>query len=288
MAQALIENVTVRAIEHELGRLGVAAADPGQSVNRTRVMTHMAWVPPEWEPAARAVLDNLGERHPSRTIILFPDPSCERDALDAEVDLRCFDYGGPGRSVCSEVVAVWLRGRAARAPASVAQPLLAWDLPAFLRWRGALPFGAPELEQLVDVADRLIVDSTEWPDPEAAFAELPTLFDRIVVSDIAWARLEPWRRALAALWPATAGVERLSIVGPTAEGLLLQRWLATRLERMIGLDQEPSNSLECVEADDRPIDPSGADLQTPSDLLSNQLEIYGPDPVYEAAVRGVS
>ena len=283
----MIENVTVRAIEHELGRLGVAAADPGQSVNRTRVMTHMAWVPPEWEPAARAVLDNLGERHPSRTIILFPDPSSERDALDAEVDLRCFAYGGPGRNVCSEVVAVWLRGRAARAPASVAQPLLASDLPAFLRWRGALPFGAPELEQLVDVADRLIVDSTEWPDSEAAFAELPALFDRIVVSDIAWARVEPWRRALASLWPEIASLGHLAIRGPRAEAELLCAWLATRLGCSPTLDGEPAERLELVEVDGRQVRAEDAEPVTPSDLLSAQLEIYGRDPVYEEAVAGI-
>ena len=72
LATALIECATVRDIERELARLGVEAAEPGQSVLRTRVMTHMAWVPPAWEDAARGVLDNLGDRHPSRTIMFLP------------------------------------------------------------------------------------------------------------------------------------------------------------------------------------------------------------------------
>ena len=33
---------------------------------RTSVMTHLAWVPPEWEEAAVETLAGLGDRHPSR------------------------------------------------------------------------------------------------------------------------------------------------------------------------------------------------------------------------------
>ena len=136
--------MSIRAVEAELRSLNEAAAPPGESTTlRTRVLTHIAWVPPEWEGAARRVLDGLGDRHPSRTILLLPDPGSDRDELDAEVDLRCFVQGGPNRSVCSEVITIWLRGHTARAPASVVQPLLVSDLPVFLRWRGPLPFGAP-------------------------------------------------------------------------------------------------------------------------------------------------
>ncbi len=61
-----------------------------------------------------------------------------------------------------------LCGPRAHAPASVVSPLLVTDLPAFLRWRGDLPFGSTELEQLVGVADRLIVDSVRVGGSRAA------------------------------------------------------------------------------------------------------------------------
>ena len=109
-------------------------------------------------------------------------------------------------------------------------PLLVSDLPAFLRWRGDLPYGAPELEQLVGVADRLIVDSSEWDEPEPGLERLPELFDRIVVSDIAWGRLDPWRRALAGLWPAIAELESLRVDGPEGRGAAPRR-LARRAAR---------------------------------------------------------
>ena len=285
----MIENASIRAIEAELGRLGEEAAEPGQhSVNRTRVLTHMAWVPPEWEAAARAVLDNLGERHPSRTIILLPDAASARDALDADVDLRCFAYAGHERSVCSEVVAIWLRGKTARAPASIAQPLLVADVPTFLRWRGALPFGEPELEQLVGVADRLIVDSTEWPGATEAFEALPSLFEQAVVSDLAWARIEPWRRAVAAMWPDVATPALLRARAPLAEALLLARWLETRLGRPVELEHEPADATDLVEIDGRAAVPDRSEPVSPSALLSAQLEIHGRDPVFEAAVRALT
>ena len=61
----------------------------------------------------------------------------------------------------------------ASAPASVVQPLFLPDLPVFLRWRGVPTFGGDAFESLVDVVDRLIVDSTEWP-------ELPNIHVRII------------------------------------------------------------------------------------------------------------
>ena len=56
----------------------------------------------------------------------------------------------------------------AEVPASVVQPLLLPDLPVFLRWRGLPPFGERPFEELVDVVDRLIVDSDRVAGPAGA------------------------------------------------------------------------------------------------------------------------
>jgi glucose-6-phosphate dehydrogenase assembly protein OpcA len=285
VAQALIESTSLREIEAELRRRSADAAERGEATMlRTRVMTHMAWVPREWEQAARAVLEGLGERHPSRTILLLPDPESDRDALDADVDLQLFPADGAERSVCSEVIAIWLRGRRSAAPASVVQPLLVSDLPAFLRWRGALPFAATELEQLLGVVDRLVVDSREWPDPQAGYRQLPELFERVAVSDIAWARTLPWRAGIAGLWPGVAAAERLRVRGPRAEALLLGRWLGARLRHTVALEHESAEEIELVAVDGGAVKPDRLEAKSPSDLLSDQLEIFGRDPVYEEAV----
>ncbi|HXV58664.1 MAG TPA: glucose-6-phosphate dehydrogenase assembly protein OpcA [Gaiellaceae bacterium] len=280
---------TVRQLERQLAELRESFAEPGESPRlRTSVMTHIAWVPEEWAEAATETLAGLAERHPSRTILVFPRPGDEPDVVQGEADVRCFVRGGEEREVCSEVIALRLCGRRAAAPASVVLPLLVSDLPVFLRWRGPLPFGAPELEELVGVADRLIVDSREWPDARAGLEALPRLFDGIAVSDIAWARTLRWRAGVAELWPGVREAEVLRVAGPEPEALLLAAWLGARLGRGVRLEREPAGEVELVAVDGREAAPARAAPGSPSDLLSDQLEVFGRDRIYEEAVRNVS
>jgi glucose-6-phosphate dehydrogenase assembly protein OpcA len=181
------------------------------------------------------------------------------------VHLECYELPGIERHLCSEVVELRLRGARAEAPASIAAPLLLPDLPVFLRWRGRPGFGSPVFGQLVDMVDRLVVDSAEWPDVPSAFTELVEQFDRVAVSDIAWRRTLPWRRALAGAWPELP--DRLT--GPPAETALVAGWLEDRAGVQVELER----------ADTLPV---GGDRK-PSDLLSDELDVFVRDPVYEAA-----
>jgi hypothetical protein len=275
---------SVDEIERHLEELRVVE-EPSQ---RTSVLTHMAWVPAEWSQAADRVLEGLGARVPSRTILLHPDPASRTNQIDAEIEHECFPGGG--HDVCAEIIRIWLRGRTARAPASIVVPLQIPDLPVFLRWRGRPSFGRPELEQLLGVSERLIVDSGEWASGTGfsrSLKRLVELFDRIAVSDLAWARTLPWRAAIADLWPGIKKARTIQVTGPRAEALLLRGWLRSRLRREVRLRHEDSRSLAEVEVDDTPVLVRHAPPLSASDLLSEQLEQYGRDPVYEAAVRAV-
>jgi Glucose-6-phosphate dehydrogenase subunit len=273
---------SVREIEREITSLRVA---PGSDApyQRTSVMTHMAWVPEEWVEAAEDVLTGLAERHPSRTLVLVPEPDAG-DGLEASVEVACFPVG-EGRQVCTETIRIRLNGATADAPESVVQPLLLPDLPAFLRWRGTPPFGERPFERLVDVIDRLIVDSTEWPDLAPSYERLAELFDRVVVSDIAWARTSRWRPQLASLWPGIADVRRIRVVGTAAQAHLLTGWLRSRLRRSIELDHEPADKLVGVEIDGEPAPFPPGDAPNPADLLSEELDRFSRDRMYEDAVR---
>jgi hypothetical protein len=253
--------------------------------HRTSVLTHMAWVPPEWSRAADRVLQGLGARVPSRTLMLHPDPKAGVDGIDAEI--RHERLPGSGSHICAEIVHVWLRGRAAKAPATVVAPLQLPDQPAFLRWRGKPPFGRPEFEQLIGVADRLIVDSGEWAGLPAAYGRLAEVVDRIVVSDLAWARTLRWRAGLADLWPEIKRARTLEVTGPKAEATLLAAWLRSRLRSRIVLRRHDARSLRGVAVDGEKVVPAPLPVGTASDLLSDQLELYTRDRVYEAAVRAV-
>ena len=280
MAAAL---TSIREIERELTSLRTV---PGSEspYQRTSVMTHTAWVPPEWVEAAEDVLSGLAERHPSRTLVLFPQPD-DVDGLDGDVEVDVYP-AGEGRQICTETIRIRLKGPRAAAPASVVQPLLLPDLPAFLRWRGRLPFGAPELEQLVDVVDRLIVDSTEWPDLPESYRGLVDIFDRVAVSDIAWARTSRWRPMLASLWPDIAGVKRIRVRGTAAQAQLLAGWLRSRLKHDVELEHEPSDRLVGVDLDGKPAPFPPGDPPSGADVLSEELDKFERDRIYEEAVRG--
>jgi glucose-6-phosphate dehydrogenase assembly protein OpcA len=274
---------SVAEIERELAELRDASTEPEQAPNlRTSVMTHLAWVPPEWEEAAEQTLAGLAERHPSRTILLLPHEGA--DTLTADAALQCFPYGD--KAVCAEVIRVRLGGARARHPASVAMPLLIADLPVFCRWRGRPSFDEV-FEELVGIVDRLIVDSTEWgEDLESGFAQLMQHFERTAVSDIAWARTERWRRMLSQAWPFEA--REITVRATRAQALLLGGWLRSRLGHPVAVRHEAADVLAAVSVDGVPIDAPPGEAPPSSDLLSDELDRYTRDRIYEDAVRAAA
>jgi hypothetical protein len=274
-------------VDAALARLREEAAEehPGM---RTSVMTHLAWVPESWLERAQATLSGMDERHPSRTVILVPEPDAGEGRLDASVSLVSFQVPDADRRMVSEVIELRLLGPRARAPASIVEPLLISGLPVFLRWRGEPPWGAAELEQLVQVTDRLIVDSTEWETLPHAYEHLVELFERTAVSDIAWARTSRWRSLLASLWPRIASVSTVRVHGTLPQALLIGGWLRSRLERDdIRVEHVASDRLEGIDLDGEPAPFPPGDPPLPSDVLSDELDRFTRDPVYEAAVRAV-
>ena len=281
------EDVRLDEVGVALARLRAATAAEGRPPSlRTSVMTHLAWVPEPWLDRARDALGGMAERHPSRTVLLVPDSAAGKNRIDATVALECYAVPDVDRDVCSEVIELHLLGTRAKAPASIVEPLLVSDLPVFLRWRGEPPWGAPELDQLVTLTDRLIVDSTEWDHLPHPYRNLITLFERTAVSDIAWARTSRWRSLLATLWPDIADVRTIRVRGTAAQAQLLHGWLQSRLDRDdVLLEHVEADRLEGIDLDGDAAPFPPGDPPVPSDVLSDELDRFTRDPVYEAAVR---
>jgi glucose-6-phosphate dehydrogenase assembly protein OpcA len=273
---------TIAEINRELSAMRAAEGDA--PVMRTSVMTHLAWVPGEWLVAAHEVLHGLAERHPSRTIVLVPEPD-EPRGMEANVDQQCFPLAGSERSICTETIEIHLGGDYASRPASIVMPLLISDLPVFCRWRGEPTWGSGELDQLVDLADRLVIDSREWHEPTRGYARLLELFDRVAVSDIAWSLTQDWRLALAKLWPTIAEQE-IRVRGPAAEASLLHAWLASRLRRAMR-PVEPADRLE-VQLGGELLEQPRTESVSPAELLSNELDKFSRERIYEEAVRAAA
>jgi hypothetical protein len=284
------EDVSLASVNKALGQLRAATAVDGRPPSlRTSVMTHLAWVPEPWLDRARSALAGMAERHPSRTVLLLPEPDSGLDRIDASVSVVGYAVPGVEREVCSEVVELRLHGTRAKAPASIVEPLLISDLPVFLRWRGEPSWGSRELDQLVALTDRLVVDSTEWDDLPYAYGSLVGLFPRAITSDIAWARTSRWRPLLASLWPQIGQVGTIRVHGTAAQAWLLVGWLRSRLGRgEIRVEHVPAERLEGIDLDGEPAPFPPGDPPRPSDVLSEELDRFTRDPVYEAAVAAAT
>jgi hypothetical protein len=74
--------------------------------------------------------------------------------------------------------------------------------------------------------------------------------------------------------------------GPLADALLLAGWLRSRLERPVRLRHEEAPATEAVAVDRADVSPSGpAEPESPSELLSRELDRLARDPIYEQATQ---
>jgi len=117
-------------------------------------------------------------------------------------------------------------------------------------WSGDLPGDLHLLGDVLDASDRFIVDSTRFSDARLGLPCLASLAQHTAaaVSDLSWARLDPWRQLIAqffdspGLRPYLDGLTVVDIehvAGSAAQALLLTGWLAARLGwQLEGADNE--------------------------------------------------
>lgn len=263
---------TVSEIEAHLARLWTdqprgddrTVTEKGLQHARASVLNLIVMVPDEWA-ASRVVetMIGLGVRHPSRAIVLAADPHADGPRLSAAITAHCHLGLDASEPVCYEVVVLTVRGEAAEHLASVVEPLLIHDLPTHVWWPGDPPLVDPIFDQVVEMSDRVVVDSGEFGDLLRGLRRLTTLRRQSGVGDLAWRRLSWWqeltaeffdaprfrrylpnlnrlviryavptakRRARRAPPPAKAGEMQPRFISPLAGPILYAGWIASRLE----------------------------------------------------------
>jgi glucose-6-phosphate dehydrogenase assembly protein OpcA len=212
VTQPWIEHDTsVGAIAAHLARLWTdqshgddrTVTEKGLHHARASVLNLIVMVPDELE-AARVVetMIGLGVRHPSRAIVLAADPKADGPALSAGITAHCHRATSAGEPICYEVVVLTVRGEAAEHLAGVVAPLLIHDLPTHVWWPGDPPFSDPIFDQLVEMSDRVVVDSDEFGDLLHGLRRLTTLRRRSGVGDLGWRRLGWWQELTAEFFDA--------------------------------------------------------------------------------------
>jgi glucose-6-phosphate dehydrogenase assembly protein OpcA len=180
---------------------------------------------------------------------------------------------GDAAQVCYEQVLARVHGDFDERVVSVVVPLLVPDLPVFLWWTGTPPSEARHLDDLVRLADRLIVDSADFARADRTLPQVAHLARlRVGITDLNWARLTPWRELVAQFFdvpawrPFLGGITGIRTgfavdmdgrdIHPS-QALLLLGWLASRLgwRRVDGLaPAEAGGSLFRMErADGAPV-----------------------------------
>jgi len=146
--------------------------------------------------------------------------------------------------VCTEQISVNLGGEACQHPGAIATPLLLHDLPVAMWWTDDPPIGGRSFGELMELTDRLVIDSGLFRDDGrvrlVALAREPR--EHLEIHDIGWMRLELWRTLFAGLFddPATTPFVRslrrvrIAVAQPgstvrVSRAALYLGWLGSRL-----------------------------------------------------------
>ncbi|MGK5728420.1 glucose-6-phosphate dehydrogenase assembly protein OpcA [Streptomyces sp. URMC 124] len=249
--------------------------------------------------------NEASREHPSRKLVVIKRVSrSPRDRAKARLDaeVRVGTSAGTG-----ETVVLRLYGDVMDHAQSVVLPLLLPDAPVVVWWPVGSPIN-PDKDPLGALGQRRVTDAYAAEDPVQELAARSAHYTP-GDTDLAWARITPWRSMLAAaLDQQHADVVSAEVEGegynPSAE--LLALWLADRLGVPVRRTVSDGPGLTAVRLEtktgpvvlDRP-DGSLATLSMPgqpdravalqrretAELLAEELRRLDPDDIYESALK---
>ncbi|HET6271984.1 MAG TPA: glucose-6-phosphate dehydrogenase assembly protein OpcA [Bacteroidota bacterium] len=246
--------VDVVAIERELMRLWKRASDDvgedGSSSPVVRACSMNLVVVTDTEAAAAEIGDLVGDvtlDHPSRIFLITADRRSGTPVLDAWISARCSLPVPGGKQVCCEQINLTARGTEANKIPSIVTSLLVSDVPTVLLWKHRVDLHDAVLRSLIQVADRLLIDSSEDSAPGTslvAWGQLLESHGAAAFGDLAWTHLSQWRALLAQVFQPLEGRKHLPFLESVqigyststtprhsglSQSLLLVGWLARSL-----------------------------------------------------------
>ncbi|MBF6046756.1 glucose-6-phosphate dehydrogenase assembly protein OpcA [Streptomyces sp. NRRL B-1677] len=249
--------------------------------------------------------NDASREHPSRKLVVIKRVSrSPRDRAKARLDaeVRVGTSAGTG-----ETVVLRLYGDVIDHAQSVVLPLLLPDAPVVVWWPVGSPVD-PHEDPLGALGQRRVTDAYAAEDPVKELSARSAHYTP-GDTDLAWARITPWRSMLAAaLDQQHAGVVSAEVEGegynPSAE--LLALWLADRLGVPVRRTVSDGPGLTAVRLETKagPVvlgrpDGSLATLSMPgqpdravalqrretAELLAEELRRLDPDDIYQSALK---
>lgn len=221
------------------------AADEGAELNAQMLLaTIVARYP---QPTAWAEIEAETQpvvaAYPGRVIALVNDPATAPSPEPVRVGLLSARRSDGGFAIRGELLTAALEGRAFEEGAAIAASWSASGIPTVVWWNGPATTNDHLFEDMLDIADRILVDSSTMTDLSAEFTllhDIVTGTHHARVTDALWLRLLAWRQAFAQAFDQPAArldLEHVRSVelavqqspGGHAAALVLVGWMASRL-----------------------------------------------------------
>jgi len=199
-----------------------------------RVLNLVVVVDGDWRGEIENRLARTGRYHPSRTIVCAVEEG--RTTIDAVVTLGADnDDEEDDATPIRERVELKVGRRQLEHLATIVDPLVITDV-ATVVWA---PHGHAEaVDSLGALAQVVLLDSVEEPEPREAIARAAALAEQAYVVDLAWLRSTPWRERITASFdppkyrPELAAISSVTVrhhPSSVAAATLLLGWLSSRL-----------------------------------------------------------
>ncbi|HEY9845016.1 MAG TPA: glucose-6-phosphate dehydrogenase assembly protein OpcA [Candidatus Caenarcaniphilales bacterium] len=184
--------------------------------------------------------DAIAAQNPCRVVALCPTAG-EDEGVTAQVAAYCpIQKQSRSTLICCEYITLKGTAAALERVGSLITSLLIGELPKFLWWKATVEHNQGLFDRLAALSNCVIVDSSNFPTPEAELLKLQSLIDRgINIADLNWRRLAAWQELTAEAFDpperraALSEVDRVTIdyeKGNPAQALMFLGWLASRLK----------------------------------------------------------
>ena len=229
------QDTTPSAIEAALRALLTEARARSESHVPARSLNMVCIVNREFSGEVANRLRGVGRFSASRTVVC--SVSAKRTTLDATASIAVPTRTRAGiHAPMRETVVVEVGPQHLDHLETIVDPLVVTDVPTVV-WS---PHDHPDgLDALLGLAQVVLVDSVDEPEPAEALARARGLMERSYVVDLAWLRTTPWRERIAATFDPEKLRPDLRLISnlvvrhhpdSAIVGLLFVGWLASRLD----------------------------------------------------------
>ncbi|MDX2270629.1 MAG: glucose-6-phosphate dehydrogenase assembly protein OpcA [Cyanobacteriota bacterium] len=234
------KDVSVSEIEQELNKVWMAHGENAAARAATFTLIVYESLDSSLLSPSNAV-EAIATQNPCRVIDLRAKVGSADQAVEAQVAAYCpVNRQQKSALVCCEYITLQAPESAFVRIHSTVTSLLIPDLPTFLWWQGDLDLNSLLFQQLVNLSNRVIVDSRTFLYPEEDLGEVHMLTQEgRQFGDLNWKRLSSWQELTAQAYDppdrrqALLTIDRVTIdykAGNPCQAYLFLGWLASRLQ----------------------------------------------------------